>query len=163
MRLHMRPKRRRLLFVIFGMTTLGLATVLVLLAFEDSLVFFYSPTDVIERQVEPGRRIRLGGLVAEGSVERVGETVSFTVTDLAQTVSVSYTGVLPDLFREGQGVITEGTFGSDGSFNAAEVLAKHDETYLPKEVADALRESGLWQGDGPPPGAATATTTGTAE
>ena len=153
----MRPKRRRLLFVLFGMTTLGLATVLVLLAFEDSLVFFYSPTDVVERQVEPGRRIRLGGLVEEGSVTRTGDTVQFTVTDLVQTVSVSYTGVLPDLFSEGQGVVTEGTFGPDGSFTAADVLAKHDETYLPKEVADALKEAGVWQGAGAAPDAATAT------
>ena len=151
----MRPKRRRLLFVVFGLTTLGAAAALVLLAFEDSLVFFYSPSDVVERQVEPGRRIRLGGLVEEGSVSRTGETVNFVVTDLAETIPVSFTGVLPDLFREGQGVVTEGTLNPDGSFQAADVLAKHDETYLPKEVADALKDSGVWQGTGTPPTAAT--------
>ncbi len=144
----MRPKRRRLLFVLFGMTTLGFAAVLILLAFEGSITLFLSPSDVAERTVEPGQRIRLGGLVAEGSVTCVGETVQFAVTDLAETVSVSYTGILPDLFREGQGVVTEGSFGPDGSFTAAEVLAKHDETYLPKEVADALKKSGQWQGEG---------------
>ena len=151
----MRPKRRRLLFVIFGLSALGAATLLVLLAFEDSLVFFYSPSDIVERQVEPGRRIRLGGLVEEGSVHREGETVSFVVTDLAQTVPVSFTGVLPDLFREGQGVVTEGAFNADGSFQAADVLAKHDETYLPKEVADALKESGVWKDGDPAPATGT--------
>ncbi len=141
----MKPKRRRLYFVLFGMATLGVAAALVLSAFQDNLVFFYSPSDLAERQVEPGRRLRLGGLVEAGSVQRDGSTVHFTVTDLAQTVQVSFTGILPDLFREGQGVVTEGTVQRDGSFLASDVLAKHDETYLPKEVADALKASGQWR------------------
>lgn len=141
----MKPKRRRLYFVLFGMTALGLAAALVLSAFRDNLVFFYSPTDLVERQVEPGRHLRLGGLVEEGSVSRDGSTVNFVVTDLVQTVEVSFTGILPDLFREGQGVVTEGSLQSDGRFIASDVLAKHDETYLPKEVAEALKASGQWR------------------
>ena len=124
---------------------LGAATALVLSAFRDNLVFFYSPSDLVEREVEPGRRFRLGGLVEEGSIQRDGATVHFVVTDLARTVPVSYTGVLPDLFREGQGVVTEGALDAQGRFTAATVLARHDENYLPKEVADALKESGQWR------------------
>lgn len=141
----MKPKRRRLYFVLFGMAALGLAVALVLSAFSDSLVFFYSPTDIATRDVEPGRRLRLGGLVEEGSVTRDGTTVNFIVTDLAETVQVSFTGILPDLFREGQGVVTEGSLQADGRFLATNVLAKHDETYLPKEVAEALKASGQWR------------------
>ena len=141
----MKPKHRRLAYITGGVVLLGAATALVLSAFEDNLVFFYSPSDLVEREVEPGRRFRLGGLVEAGSVERDGATVRFVVTDLASTVLVSYTGVLPDLFREGQGVVTEGTLGADGRFMAASVLARHDETYLPKEVADALKKSGRWR------------------
>ena len=141
----MKPKHRRLAYITGGVVLLGAATALVLSAFEDNLVFFYSPSDLVEREVEPGRRFRLGGLVEAGSVERHGATVRFVVTDLASTVLVSYTGVLPDLFREGQGVVTEGTLGADGRFMAASVLARHDETYLPKEVADALKKSGRWR------------------
>ncbi len=141
----MKPKRRRLYYVLFGMAALGLAVALVLSAFSDSLVFFYSPTDIATRDVEPGRRLRLGGLVEEGSVSRDGSTVNFIVTDLTQTIQVSFTGILPDLFREGQGVVTEGSLQADGRFLATNVLAKHDETYLPKEVADALKASGRWR------------------
>jgi len=141
----MKPKRRRLWFVVTGLATLGIAAALVLTAFEDNLVFFYSPSDLAEKDVAPGRRIRLGGLVEEGSVERQGETTRFVITDLSHTVAVSYTGILPDLFREGQGVVTEGTLEAGGRFRASEVLAKHDETYMPKEVADALKESGQWR------------------
>ena len=141
----MRPKHRRLAFIGGGVVLLGAATALVLSAFQDNLVFFYSPSDLVEREVEPGRRFRLGGLVEEGSVERDGATVHFVVTDLAKTVPVSYTGVLPDLFREGQGVVTEGVINEQGHFTAATVLARHDENYLPKEVADALKESGQWR------------------
>ncbi|MHA1565826.1 MAG: cytochrome c maturation protein CcmE [Alphaproteobacteria bacterium] len=141
----MKPKRRRLYFVLFGMATLGLAAALVLSAFSDNLVFFYSPTDIATRDVETGRRLRLGGLVEEGSVSRDGGTVHFIVTDLAETVQVSFTGILPDLFREGQGVVTEGSLQADGRFLATNVLAKHDETYLPKEVAEALKASGQWR------------------
>ncbi len=141
----MKPKHRRLAYIAGGVVLLGAATALVLSAFQDNLVFFYSPSDLVERDIEPGRRFRLGGLVEEGSIERDGATVHFVVTDLAQTVPVSYTGVLPDLFREGQGVVTEGVLDAQGHFTAATVLARHDENYLPKEVADALKESGQWR------------------
>ncbi len=139
----MTRKQRRSVLIGVCLAVLGLAVGLVLFALEDSIVFFYSPSDVSEKNLKPGQRIRLGGLVEEGSVKR-GEntTVQFTVTDTAKTVSVMYTGVLPDLFREGQGVVTEGRLGSDGVFVADSVLAKHDENYMPPEVADALKRAG---------------------
>ena len=142
----MKPKRRRLVFVVAGMLLLGAAAGLVLYAMNDSLVFFYSPSDLATKDVPPGRTLRLGGLVETGSVERDGgTTVHFRVTDMAETVPVVYTGILPDLFREGQGVVAQGTLGPDGVFVAIEVLAKHDENYMPKEVVDALKKSGQWQ------------------
>lgn len=141
----MKRKHRRLLVVAVSLGLLGAAAGLILNAVEDSLVFFYTPTDLAERATPPENRFRLGGLVEEGSVRTEGATTHFVVTDLNQTVLASYTGVLPDLFREGQGVVAEGTLGPDGRFTAREVLAKHDETYMPKEVADALRESGQWR------------------
>jgi cytochrome c-type biogenesis protein CcmE len=127
------------------MLALGGATALVLTAIGDNLLYFYSPTDLTEREVAPGQRFRLGGLVEEGSVEKDGETVRFVVTDMVHTVPVTFTGILPDLFREGQGVVTEGQLGPDGLFQAASVLAKHDENYMPPEVADSLKESGYWE------------------
>ncbi len=143
----MRPKRRRLMLISVGLLALFGAAALVLTALEDNLVFFYSPTDLAERPQPPARAFRLGGLVEEGSVERSadGVTTTFRITDLSNSVAVSYSGILPDLFREGQGVVTEGTLGPDGLFTAREVLAKHDENYMPKEVADALKESGQWR------------------
>ncbi len=145
----MKRKHRRLAFVAAGMVALGAAAALVLVAFEDSLVFFYSPSDLAEKDLPEGRRVRLGGLVEDGSVRRLadGLTVEFRVTDLAAAVPVIYTGVLPDLFREGQGVVTEGVLRADGVFKADGVLAKHDETYMPPEVAEALKRSGQWRGD----------------
>ena len=145
----MKRKHRRLTLLLISLGALGIAALLVLNAFEDSLVFFYSPTDLAEKPVGPEQRIRLGGLVEEGSVAREGSTLRFHITDLKQTVPVVFTGIVPDLFREGQGVITEGHFTTDGVFAASEVLAKHDETYMPKEVADALKKSGEWKGDQP--------------
>jgi cytochrome c-type biogenesis protein CcmE len=143
----MTRKRRRLYIVVAGMLTLGVATALVLSAISDSLVFFYSPTDIAARKPPEGTRFRVGGLVQKESVRRDGDgTVRFGVTDLTSTVQVAYKGILPDLFREGQGVIAEGRLGADGTFRAEEVLAKHDETYMPKEVADALKKSGQWKG-----------------
>ena len=144
----MTRKRRRLIVVLAGMGALGIAAALVLNAFEDSLVFFYSPTDVAERGIAPEARIRLGGLVEEESVTREadGLTTTFRITDLSHVVPVSYTGILPDLFREGQGVVAEGRLGTNGVFVASEVLAKHDETYMPPEVAEALKKSGQWKG-----------------
>jgi cytochrome c-type biogenesis protein CcmE len=142
----MKPKRRRLVFVAAGMVLLGAAAGLALYAMNDSLVFFYSPSDLVAKDITPGRTLRLGGLVETGSVQRDGgTTVRFRVTDMAATVPVVYTGLLPDLFREGQGVVAEGALDSDGVFVAAEVLAKHDENYMPKEVVDALKKSGQWQ------------------
>ncbi len=145
----MRRKHRRLVFVAVGMATLAAAAALVLTSFEDSLVFFYSPSDLAEKDIAEGQRFRVGGLVEEGSVRRLGDgiTVEFAVTDLSATVAVTYRGMLPDLFREGQGVIAEGFLISGGVFKAEEVLAKHDETYMPPEVAEALKKSGQWRGD----------------
>lgn len=144
----MTRKRRRLYLLLAAAATLGVATALILSAFEDSLVFFYSPTDLKTKSVPAGRLIRIGGLVAEGSIERgPGGRVGFTVTDTANSVRVTYRGVLPDLFREKQGVVAQGRLAADGSFAASEVLAKHDETYMPKEVADALKAAGQWKPD----------------
>jgi cytochrome c-type biogenesis protein CcmE len=145
----MKPKRRRLYFVGAGLALLGAAAGLALYAMSDTLVFFYSPSDLAAKGVPPGRLLRIGGLVEEGSVmrEEDGTAVRFRVTDLAQAVPVVYTGILPDLFREGQGVVAQGRLGADGVFVAAEVLAKHDETYMPKEVVDALKQSGRWEGE----------------
>src|SRR3546814_347473 len=144
----MTRKRRRLYMVGAGMLMLAAAGALGLTAFEDSLVFFYSPTELQAKELAPERRVRLGGLVEEGSVIRGsdGVTVAFRVTDLRHSVPVTYSGILPDLFREGQGVVAEGTLRADGTFEASEVLAKHDETYMPPQVADALKESGQWKG-----------------
>lgn len=141
-------KTRRLQIVIAGMTMLGISVALVLFAFNDSLVFFFTPSDLTDRNVNPGQRVRLGGLVEEGSVSKSsdGLTTHFVITDLSSTVQVSYTGIVPDLFREGQGVVAEGTLAADGAMVATEVLAKHDENYMPAEVADALKKSGQWQG-----------------
>ena len=143
----MKPKRRRLYFVLFGLGLLGAAAGLVLYAMQDSLVFFYGPTELLAKELPPGRMIRVGGMVEMGSVVRDadGATVRFKVTDCAKTVDIVYKGLLPDLFREGQGVVAQGTFGGDGVVTASEVLAKHDETYMPKEVVDALKDSGHWE------------------
>ena len=133
--------------VLVGLLALGAAAALVLSAFEDNIVFFFSPTELTEKTLAPGQSIRVGGLVEEGSITKLedGLTTTFVITDMATTLAVSYTGVLPDLFREGQGVVAEGKLGPDGMFVAAQVLARHDETYMPPEVADALRDSGHWQ------------------
>ncbi|MGF1610657.1 MAG: cytochrome c maturation protein CcmE [Kiloniellales bacterium] len=146
----MKRKTRRLTMIGAGMLAIFAAAALALTAFEDSLVFFYSPTDLAEQKAPPGRAVRIGGLVEEDSVTRSGDglTVSFRVTDLAHSVPVTYSGILPDLFREGQGVVAEGELGSDGVFVAREVLAKHDETYMPPEVAEALKKSGQWRPEG---------------
>jgi cytochrome c-type biogenesis protein CcmE len=130
---------------------LSLAVFLVLFALKDTIVFFHTPKEVVERQIPAGKRIRLGGLVAESSVKRgLGQTVEFAVTDTVQTIQVRYTGILPDLFREGQGVVTEGVLDASGHFLADTVLAKHDENYMPPEVAKALKEQGVWKDPGKP-------------
>ena len=145
----MTRKQRRLTLIGAGLGVLGLAAALVLFALRDSIVFFNSPTDVVEKHIAPGSRIRLGGLVKPGTQVRGDNLqVSFEVTDGNKSVPVSYTGILPDLFREGQGVVTEGALNTAGTFKADSVLAKHDETYMPKEVADALKKQGHWKADG---------------
>ena len=146
----MKPKRQRLVLIGLGMLALFGAAALVLTAFEENVVYFYSPTDLVEKKVAPARTIRIGGLVEEGSVKQDGDglTVAFKVTDTQRSVPVVYRGILPDLFREGQGVVTEGTLGADGVFVASEVLAKHDENYMPPEVADALKKAGQWKPEG---------------
>lgn len=141
----MKRKHKRLTFLFIAMLLVASAAALILAAFEDSIVFFHSPTDILAKSPPPERRLRIGGLVEEGSVDKAaGAVVTFRITDLVNTVDVTYRGLLPDLFREGQGVVAEGRF-EDGVFHADEVLAKHDETYMPPEVADALKKSGQWQ------------------
>ncbi len=145
----MTRKQRRATFIFAGLAILGLALGLVLNAMRDNIVFFYSPSDIMEKGIEPGRQIRLGGLVEKGSLEHTGPaTISFVVTDMSDEITVTYTGILPDLFREGQGVVAEGKLQADGTFIASSVLAKHDENYMPPEVAGALKKSGNWQGEG---------------
>ena len=147
----MKPKHQRLAFVSIAFLLLAGTVALVLTAFQENLVFFHSPTDLKTKTIKPELRLRVGGLVVKGSVKTVADaTVHFTVTDLANSVEVNFRGILPDLFREGQGVVAEGHFRS-GVFQATEVLAKHDETYMPAEVADAIKKSGQWKG-GPVPG-----------
>jgi cytochrome c-type biogenesis protein CcmE len=144
----MTRKQRRLILIGSGLGVLAIAVALMLNAFRDSIVFFNSPSDVVEKHVEPGTRIRLGGLVKDGSVlhgDNLG--IRFQVTDGKSEIPVAYRGVLPDLFREGQGVVAEGALDRGGVFNADTILAKHDETYMPKEVADALKKSGHWKDD----------------
>src|SRR5215472_13418133 len=144
----MTRKQRRLALISAGVAVLGLAAGLVLSALKDSIVFFNSPTDLTEKHVAPGTRVRLGGLVVPGSIVKGKDlNVRFEVTDGNKAVAVSYQGILPDLFREGQGVVAEGVLEPGGSFKADTVLAKHDERYMPKEVADALKKRGHWQDD----------------
>ncbi|MFT6556734.1 cytochrome c maturation protein CcmE [Sneathiella sp.] len=141
----MTRKRRRLYFLTAGLAVLGLAATLVLMSFEDSLVFFRSPSDLAEEPVPAGRNFRLGGLVEEGSVVKEGVEIRFVVTDMAETVPVRFRGLVPDLFREGQGVVAEGQLDDEGVFIASNVLAKHDENYMPPEVAESLKKAGQWQ------------------
>ena len=143
----MTRKQRRLVLIGSGLVVLAVAAVLVLTALRDSIVFFNSPTDVVEKKVQAGSRIRLGGLVQPGTLERRDIDAAFDVTDGKNVVRVTYRGILPDLFREGQGVVTEGTLIDAKSFRADTVLAKHDENYMPKEVADALKKQGHWKDD----------------
>ena len=144
----MTRKQRRLALIGSGMVVLAIAIALILNALRDSIVFFNSPSDVVENHVPVGMRIRLGGLVKNGGVVRGNNlSVRFEVTDGKNGILVSYQGVLPDLFREGQGVVAEGALDPGGTFKADSILAKHDETYMPKEVADALKRSGQWKDD----------------
>ncbi len=145
----MTRKQRRGVLIGLGVAVLSLAVILMMVAFRQSIVFFHTPSDIAESKIAPGVRFRLGGLVEQGSVKRgQGARVEFKVTDTLKTVAVSYEGVLPDLFREGQGVVTEGTLKPDGQFEADTVLAKHDEAYMPPEVAKALKAKGVKLGQG---------------
>jgi cytochrome c-type biogenesis protein CcmE len=141
----MTRKQRRLAVIAVSVGVFSAAVILMLFAARDSIVFFNSPTDVAEKHIAPGTRIRLGGLVAQGSVTREGTSVRFELTDGNRAVPVAFQGILPDLFREGQGVVAEGAVDGNGTFKADNILAKHDETYMPKEVADALKKQGHWK------------------
>ena len=142
----MTRKQKRLSIILGGMGFLALAAGLTFYALGQRTSYFYMPADLATASVAPGQRFRLGGLVENGTVERgQGLDIAFSVTDRERSVKVRYTGILPDLFREGQGVVTEGTLGADGVFVADNVLAKHDETYMPREVAESLKQKGVWQ------------------
>lgn len=145
-----RKRRRIALLAVIGIA-LAAATALILNAFNDSLVFFRTPSELSGKSELLGTRLRLGGLVKQGSVAHEGTTTRFVVTDMKADQPVTYTGLLPDLFREGQGVVTEGAVGPDGVFKADNVLAKHDETYMPRDVAEKLKAQGLWKEGEPVP------------
>ena len=139
----MKSRHKKLLVILLGLTGLGIAAALILNAFQSNLVFFYSPTEVSEGKAPSDRAFRIGGLVEDGSVKRDpdGLTVRFVVTDTAKSMPVIYKGILPDLFKEGKGVVAEGKIGADGMFNSTQVLAKHDENYMPPEAAQALEQA----------------------
>ncbi|MDH4084168.1 MAG: cytochrome c maturation protein CcmE [Nitrospira sp.] len=139
----MKPRHKRFVFIGLGLLTLGVATVLVLNAFQSNLVFFFTPTQVASGEVPQGKSFRIGGMVEDGSLirESDGLTVRFYVTDTAKSVPVTYKGILPDLFKEGKGAVAQGQLGADGTFIASEVLAKHDENYMPPEAAEALAKA----------------------
>jgi cytochrome c-type biogenesis protein CcmE len=144
----MTRRKRRLILISSALAALSLALGLVLLALRDNIVFFYGPSELAQKAPHAGQRLRIGGLVKQGSlVHEGGQTVHFAVTDTKQEVGVTYTGPLPDLFREGQGVVAEGTLGQDKLFHADSILAKHDERYMPRDVAGALKKQGVWRED----------------
>jgi cytochrome c-type biogenesis protein CcmE len=139
-------RSRRLALIAVALAVIGAATGIALYALRDSIVFFYSPSEVAEKAVEPGARLRVGGLVKAGTlVKSPGQNVAFVVTDGAHDLKVLYQGLLPDLFREGQGVVAEGVLETPGALRAETILAKHDERYMPREVVDALKKQGRWQ------------------
>lgn len=139
----MKPRHKRFAFIGLGLVVLGIATVLILNAFQSNLVFFFTPTQVVNGEVPQGRSFRIGGMVEDGSLvrENDGLTVRFIVTDTAKRVPVTYKGILPDLFKEGKGAVAQGKLNGDGTFVASEVLAKHDENYMPPEAAEALAKA----------------------
>ncbi len=144
----MTRKGKRLTLIAGAVTVLAVAAGLILFTLRDNIVFFYTPTELAQKHIAPGARLRIGGLVKEGSVVKgAGRDVSFTVTDKTTDLAVSYSGLLPDLFREGQGVVVDGALITGGAFKADSVLAKHDERYMPRDVADALKKQGVWQGE----------------
>ena len=139
----MKPRHKRIAAIVVGLAALGIATALVLTAFEKNLVFFFTPSQVAADEAPKGRTFRIGGMVLAGSVKREGVEVRFVVTDTAKSIPVVYRGALPDLFREGKGVVAQGQLGADGVFRAREVLAKHDENYMPPEAAHALEKAAV--------------------
>ena len=139
----MKPRHKRGLIIVGALAALGVAVGLVLNAFNSNLVFFYTPTQIAAKEAPVGKTFRVGGLVEQGSVKRDGVTVNFTVTDTAKVVPVRFEGVLPDLFKEGKGVVAQGQLDADGVFKAREVLAKHDENYMPPEAAEALKQADM--------------------
>jgi cytochrome c-type biogenesis protein CcmE len=136
-----KPRHKRILAIVGGLAALGVATALVLTAFQENLVFFFTPSQVAANEAPQGRTFRIGGMVETGSVKRSGIEVRFVVTDTAKSIPVVYSGALPDLFREGKGVVAQGQLGADGVFRAREVLAKHDENYMPPEAAHAVEKA----------------------
>ena len=136
----MKPRHKRMAAIALGVVALGAAAALVLAAFQKNLVFFFTPSQVAANEAPQGRSFRIGGMVGPGSLKREGVNVEFTVTDTAKSMRVTYRGQLPDLFREGKGVVAQGQLGADGMFRASEVLAKHDENYMPPEAAHALEQ-----------------------
>lgn len=144
----MSRRQRRLVLIGIALFVLAIAAALALSALRDNIVFFHSPTEIAQKKIGPGTRIRIGGLVKEGSVRREGLEARFEVTDGGASLPVIFTGMLPDLFREGQGVVAEGALQTNGSFRADTVLAKHDENYMPREVVDALKQQGVWKHEG---------------
>jgi cytochrome c-type biogenesis protein CcmE len=144
----MTRKAKRLTLIFGALAVLGLAAGLIMFALRDNMVFFYTPTQLAEKHPATGARLRIGGLVKQGSlVKGDGRDVSFVITDNEKELATTYTGLLPDLFREGQGVVADGVLASDGKFRADSVLAKHDERYMPRDVAEALKKQGVWQGE----------------
>ena len=137
----MKPRHKKFMWIAFGLAALGVATALVLTAFNKNLVFFFTPSQVMANEAPVGRTFRIGGMVEPGSVKRDGVEVRFTVTDTAKSMPVVYRGQLPDLFKEGKGVVAQGQLGPDGVFAAREVLAKHDENYMPPEASEALKRA----------------------
>jgi cytochrome c-type biogenesis protein CcmE len=142
---HVKHKHQRLLLILGALVSLGVAATLMLVAFEDNLVFFYTPIDLLHKKIPPEQRIRVGGLVEPHSLVHQGEKVTFKITDQKETLEVIYQGLLPDLFREDQGVVAEGYLLQPSLFHAESVLAKHDEAYMPKEVADQLKKQGVYR------------------
>lgn len=140
----MKARHKRFTLIAIGLALLGLAAALILNAFNSNMVFFYTPTQVIKGEVPKGASFRVGGLVEVGSLKRQGDglTVHFSITDTAKTIQVTYKGILPDLFKEGKGVVAQGRMAANGWFEASEVLAKHDENYMPPEAAEALKQAG---------------------
>jgi cytochrome c-type biogenesis protein CcmE len=136
-----KPRHKRIAAIAVGVAALGIAAALVLSAFQKNLVFFFTPSQVAANEAPQGRTFRIGGMVVRGSLKREGVNVEFTVTDTAKSMRVTYHGQLPDLFREGKGVVAQGQLGADGMFRASEVLAKHDENYMPPEAADAVKRA----------------------